>query len=153
MAQFGFYQDTSSAPDFTKPINVGTPLTQSIDIDAGGVVTQRIWFGSDQSSQQVQDNASPGVAQITVSIVDATAGNTNPTTRFKLFKGNSPPADWNTVTAGASINLGTSVVGGAGNAVSIWVQYTGPANENSGSPITYTDLSFQTNTLRQVAFP
>lgn len=148
MAAFDFYHDLAGAPDFTRAVTAGDPLLAGIDIDIGGQVEKRIWFGSDQAGQKVEANSDPGVDQINVALTDADGGNTNPTTRFRLATTQAGLAG---AGDGASLDIGTVVNGGAGNAKQVWSRYTGPANENAGTPITYTDLGMQTNQLKQTA--
>lgn len=149
MAAFGYYHDSGAdAPNFARPINTGDPLLAEIDNAVGGTVDTKVWFGSDIATDKVRANSNPGVDQITTSITDSIGGNSNPTTRVKLATTQAGLAG---ATGGAAINMGTQILGASANAFRLWTRYTGPSGENGGNPITYTDLGFTTNQLRQEA--
>lgn len=150
MADFTFYHDSAGAPNFSRPLKTLDELLADIDIDAGGAPEKRIWFGSDIAGSKVEANSNPGVDQIAVSINDSNLGNSNVATRVKLA---TTQAGLPGAVAGASLNIGTVVNGGSANAKEIWVRYTGPANENAGVAISYTDLSLRPNALKHTPPP
>jgi len=134
---FKFYHDSA----LTQEINSGNPITATQDTtNTLGPVDKQMWFGSVTADVKARANSSPGVDQISVSIADANAGTGEPTTAIKLASAQSGLTG---ATAGAALNIGTQVLSGSANAVTLWCRID-DATAVAGS---YTDLSLITNNL------
>lgn len=134
---FAFFHDSS----LTQEVSSGNPITATQDTtNTLGPVDKQLWFGSTTASVKARANSSPGVDQITVSIADANAGTGEPTTSIKLA---TSQAGLPAATAGAALNLGTQVLSGSANAITLWLRMD-DATLTAGS---YTDLSLVTNNL------
>ena len=134
---FQFFHDSA----LTQPINSGNPITATQDTtNTLAPVDKQIWFGSTTVGVKARATSSPGVDQISVSISDTNAGTGEPTTAIKLA---SAQAGLTAATAGAALNLGTQVLSGSANAVTLWARID-DATATAGS---YTDLSLATNNL------
>ena len=98
-----------------------------------------LYLGSNETANKVEANSNPGVDQIVVSIVDADPGNDLETTDVQLATTNGGLAG---ATGGASLNLGTVINGGVGNAqeIHIRVSYTGGLTSDQ-------NVSIELNTL------
>jgi hypothetical protein len=134
---FAFFHDSS----LTQEVSSGNPITATQDTtNTLGPVDKQLWFGSTTASVKARAKSSPGVDQITVSIADANAGTGEPTTSIKLA---TSQAGLPAATAGAALNLGTQVLSGSANAITLWLRID-DATLTAGS---YTDLSLVTNNL------
>lgn len=134
---FKFYHDSA----LTSEITGGNPLTATQDT-AGvlGAVDKIVYLGSTLTGNKVEVNADPGVAPISVSISDADAGTGAPATEFKLALSSG---GLDTATAGAALELSTSITSGVANAVPIYTRRDSVLAV-AGS---YTDLTLTTQTL------
>ena len=94
----------------------------------------QIWFGSATASRKARASSNPGVDQIAVTIADSATGSGEPASAVKLA---TSQGGLDSATAGASLNIGTQVLSGSGNAVSFWVRID-DATLATGA---YTDLS------------
>lgn len=101
--------------------------------------TYPIYFGSATADKKVEAASDPGTDQITVTPTDANAGSGHPATDIKLATTEGGLAG---ATAGAALNLGTSVV--SATPAVIWVQLT---DSTSGAAGVDTDLSLVLNSL------
>lgn len=125
----------------TNPLSGALAYSQASDGSSGeSARVKQVWFGSANSARKVQATSNPGVDQITLSILDANTGAPLPDTAVKLSVGATEPGDWGLVTAGADVDLGLTITGGAGNAVSVFVRL----DDTTGVIGNYTDLSLET---------
>ncbi len=141
MSIFNLYHDAA----LTNPIESGDPLVTEHNADGStGRVDVLVYFGSPDATKQAQANSDPGVDQIVLSIADADGANGHDPTVIKLA---TTQAGLDAATPGAPLNLGTTVQGGAANAVPVWVGVT----EGAQSVTNWSDLSLQTNQLKVTA--
>ncbi len=140
-ASFGFFHDSA----LTQPINSGNPLTAAQDSDLSLSPTDKtIYFGSTASGKKVQSASGAGTTPISVSIVDSASGSGAPSTEFKLALSSGALSG---ATAGAALQIGTTINSGVGNAVPIYTRRTSAV----ATPGVYTDISLQTQTLAETA--
>ena len=133
--------------DFFSDANLTTVLTELASthlVGSAATVDQKVYFGSAQASRKAEADSSPGVDQITISIVDADNLTGQPATAVKLA---TTQAGLDSAVAGASLDIGTQVLSGSVNAIEVWVR----TDETTDVVGNYTDLSLQTNTLRETA--
>lgn len=83
--------------------------------------TIRCWFGSTTSGYQLQAASDPGTDHLFLSITDSATGTGHATTAVKLA---TTSGGLSTATAGAALDLGTVLYGGASLAQELWVQVT-----------------------------
>lgn len=107
-------------------------------------VTTRIWVGSTAAGRQFQAASDPGVDQLTLSLVDANAGTGQPATAYKLALTEAGLA---AAVAGAALDLGTTLLSGAANAVAVWIR----GDDQVGVVGNYLDISLKFNTVQESA--
>lgn len=107
---------------------------------AGAAEDRVIYLGSPVASKRFRDAASPGVAQINVSITDMASGTGAAASAVKLA---TSAAGLATATAGAALTLGTQINSGVGGAVAIYIRIDTPALAEA----TYNDLGLHINNL------
>jgi hypothetical protein len=140
MSIFKLYHDAG----LTNPVEAGDPLVTEHNADGStGNVDTHLYFGSDDATKQAQASSNPGVDQIALSIAD-TAANGHANTVMKLA---TSQAALDAAVAGAALNLGVTVPGGAANKVDVWVR----VNEGAQSVTNWSDLELQTNELKVTA--
>lgn len=137
MSTFQIYTNSG----LTVPFGGTLAVNQNVDGSSGPVDTQ-FWIGSTASSKTLRADSNPGVDQISVSVVDASPSSGNPVTDVKLALTAGGLAS---ATGGASLDLGTTVTSGVGNAVTFWVRVEDSTHVLGVS----TELSFATNLLRE----
>lgn len=138
---FQFYTDAA----LTTP-QVG-PLTFTEAFDGStGAVDQVLYFGSAVSGRTLQNSTSPGTAQITMTPVDGAIGSGQGVGIFKLATTQGGLA---TATAGAALNLGTSVSGGVAGAKSVWIRCDITAAGGSTAIGSDANLSFVVSTVNE----
>lgn len=136
---FRLYHDAA----LTQEITSGNPLTATQETAGGlGPVDKTIYLGSTATGTKIRADSNPGVAAITLSVIDAASGSGAPTTQFKwgLSTGARDAA-----TAGAALVLSHTINSGVGNAVPIYTRRTS-ALTTAG---VYTDISFQSNAVTE----
>ncbi len=116
-------------------------IDQNVDGSTGPVDTQ-LWIGSTAVGKTLQADSDPGVDQIVMSINDSAPAMGNPATDVKLASTQGGLAG---ATPGASLNLGTSILSGVGNAVTFWIRVEDSTNTLGVS----TELQFLTNLTRE----
>lgn len=99
-----------------------------------------IYLGSTETLNKVEAASDPGVDQIVASISDATTSSGLEATDVKLALTSGGLAG---ATGGASLNLGTSISGGTGNAVEIFIRVAFAA----GGLVSDQDVSIDINAL------
>jgi len=134
---FKFYTDSN----LTAPLVGSLTFDQAADGSSGPAVKQ-LWFGSTTANRKVEAASDPGVDQVFIDIVDAASGSGEPDTAVKLAL---TLGGLSGAVAGASLNLGTSVLSGVANAKSVYVQVT----DATAAVGNYTDLSLETNTINE----
>jgi hypothetical protein len=134
---FKFFHDAA----LTQEITALNPLTATQDT-AGvlGAVDKTIYFGSPLAGNKAQDAASPGVAAIVISVLDADALSGAPASEFKLALTSGGLA---TAVAGAALTLSHTINSGVANAVPVYTRRDS-ALTVAGA---YTDLSLATQSL------
>jgi hypothetical protein len=134
---FTFFHDAA----LSSPVTVGNPLdfAGSYDLSTGNTDLE-FWFGNTDAARTAQAYSNPGTDPITVTVTDSAPSTGQPTTLYKLALTQPGLA-----TASQAVAIGTSVLGGAANAVPLWVR----ANLAGGVATlgVTTDLSFDTNAL------
>jgi hypothetical protein len=110
MANFAFYQDS----DLT------TVLSGNLQIPEG-VNDGLLYFGSNETTLKLQKATSPGITSIYVTITDANSGSGAEASWVKLAVTKS---GLDSASAGESLSLGSTIYGGAVNAVPIWIRTT-----------------------------
>lgn len=118
---FGFFADAA----LTTALGSGITATQKADAGVVDPVVTQVWFGSlgsaggDTTDRKLEANSDPGVDQINFNVA-ATGGAAHSTSEVKLAT--SLPGDWSTVTGGAGVSVGTSLVSGTVNAITLFIQ-------------------------------
>ena len=138
---FGFFQDAALTTPLASLAFVG-----SANVGAASVV-QTVYFGSPTAGMKVQATSNPGVDQISVSVTESAPAAGHPTTDIKLATTSGGLA---TATAGAALNLGTSLQSGVANAVPIWVQLTDSTHAIQSHD---TELGLTLNGLTESTYP
>lgn len=87
----------------------------------GGSHDRALYLGSTDTTKVLEAASNPGVDQITVTPTDSAPGLDHETTEIKLAL---TSAGLDTATAGAALDLGLSISGGAANAVPIHIRLT-----------------------------
>lgn len=141
MADFALYTDSA----LTTPLTAALTAAQAAD-GSSAPVDLVVYLGCTDTAKKVQANSNPGVDQIVASVTDAASGSGSPAADIKLALTQGGLA---TATGGASLNLGTQVIGGSANAQAIWIRVT----DSTHTVGTNTDLSVTISTLRQTAYP
>jgi hypothetical protein len=108
MASFGFFQDSG----LTQPIVGNYQIGE-------GTNDYRFYLGCTDASKKLQDAASPGVTALEIDIADANPGSGPETSWVKLAL---TQGGLSTAVAGASLSVGTTILGGAASAVPFWVR-------------------------------
>lgn len=136
---FKFYHDSA----LTQEVTSGNPIAAVQDtLNTLPPVDKQIWLGSIASGMKVRADSNPGVDPIMVSIADSASGSGEPASAVKLA---TSQGGLDGATPGASLSLGAQITSGSANAVSFWARMD-DATATAGS---YTDLSLQTNNLRE----
>ncbi len=132
---FGFFSDAA----LTTPISSALVFNQ---VAGASVPDDKVVYYGGTTGYQVKAKSNPGVDQITISVVDANSGTGSPAADVKLAltAGGLPGA-----TGGAALNLGTTINGGAANAVAVHIRVT----DSTAVTGINTDLSLTTNALYQ----
>lgn len=131
---FNFYFDAA----LTQPVTAETPISAAF---TGAASTDlQLWFGSTASSTQVQDLTTPGTTPISISPSDSAAGSGQPDTALKL---STSQAGLDTATAGATLEIGTTVLSGVANAFPFWLRISNALT----AVAVYTDLSLITSEI------
>lgn len=136
---FDFYSDaalTSVLAELTS-----THLATAV---GGGPVDHKVYFGSATASRKAQADSQPGVDLITISILDSAAASGESVNAVKLA---TTQVGLDTATAGAALSLAATINSGSVNAVEVWLR----VHDETAVVGEYTDLSLQTNTLRETA--
>lgn len=128
---FGFYLDPALTTLFTGK------LAFAQDVDAPAPADRVLYLGNPAAGKTLYAASNPGVDSILVSIVDAATGSGLPASAVKLA---STAGGLAGATAGAALNLGTSIAGGAAGARAVHVRVSYTAAQGS-----FADLSLQTN--------
>ena len=138
MATFKLYTNAGLTTEFS-----GTwAVTQNVD-GSTGMSKLQLWLGSVASGKTLQAESNPGVDQIAISLTDSAPGTGHAVTEMKLA---TTEGGLTGATAGAPLNLGTSLSSGVGNAVVFWVGLTDATGVTGNS----TELGFTTNLLREI---
>lgn len=115
----------------TTQFNDSTPLTlQAVN---GSAATGSVYVGTPTSGNQIQAASDPGTDQITMSIVDSSAGSGVEAAHIKLALSE---AGLDSATGGAALNLGATI--SHGTPVRVWYRWT-----NSTGSGTSTEISLQ----------
>lgn len=122
----------------------GNMVFQQNSDGSTGPVDKVVYLGSTASAKKVQAASNPGVDQISISVVDAAAGSGHPASEVKLA---TTQGGLGGATGGASLNVGTQLLSGVGNAQPVWVR----VQDSTGTPGTSTELSIQCNELTETA--
>lgn len=138
MATFKIYTDAALTTEFTGTLS----FTQNVDGSTGRQDVQ-LWLGSTSAGKTLQAQSNPGVDQIALSVVDSAPASGHPASEVKLALTQGGLAG---ATGGASLDLGTAIASGVGNAVTFWIGVT----DSTGVVGTSTELSVQTNMLREI---
>lgn len=134
---FGFFHDSA----LTTPINASSKLVATQNSEGTLPATDTIiYFGSAATARKVRDAASPGVAQIFVSIADSATGSGAPATEFKLALSSG---GLSSAAAGALLQIGTTILSGVSNAVPIYTRRTSALTTVG----VYTDITLTTQSL------
>ncbi|MCB1726534.1 MAG: hypothetical protein KDI22_03810 [Gammaproteobacteria bacterium] len=91
------------------------------------------YVGTPNAANQIEAASDPGVDPITVSIVDAAPASGVEASHIRLAVSQGALSG---ATPGASLSLGETILGGAGNAVAVWYQW-----DNSVGSGEYTEMS------------
>lgn len=104
-----------------------------------------IYFGSPDAGRQLQDSTAPGVTALQVSIADSASGSGLASASIKLA---STSGGLDTAIGGAALDLGHTVLSGAGNAKPIHMRF----DTSAGTVGTdYTDLGLAVNNVIESA--
>jgi len=114
-------------------------VLQKLDASTGPV-DFIIYLGSVLPGKKVEAQSNPGVDQIVLNVADSDSGSGQAASSVKLALSAS---GLSSATAGASLNLGATILSGVENAVPVYVRVEA-SNLSAG---TYQDLSLETNNL------
>lgn len=118
-------------------------LARSANSDgSSGNVDAVIYIGSTAVGKTFRALSNPGVDQIVLSIADAASGSGHPASEVKLATSAGGLA---AAVAGASLNLGTQILSGAGNAIAVYVRWL----NTLVVPGVSTELSLSLNNLQE----
>ena len=110
---FGLYMDAGLTTPFTQ-------LAVAQDVSASlPAVSQRVFFGCPTAGKTLYAQSAPNVDSIILSVEATGAGES-----ASSIKLSATSAGLATAVAGASIDLGKSILGGVNNAISFWVRIT-----------------------------
>jgi len=131
---FGFFADA------------GLTIPLSVDLRHFSTQGDRlIYFGSPDAGRQLQDSTAPGVTALQVSIADSASGSGLASASIKLA---STSGGLDTAIGGAALDLGHTVLSGAGNAKPIHMRF----DTSAGTVGTdYTDLGLAVNNVIESA--
>lgn len=135
---------------FFEDAGLTTPKTGNLVIqqNADGTtppVDNVLYLGSTDVTRKIQDEATPGVTNIIVNVVDSDIPSGHPATEVKLAL---TLAGLDSATGGASLNLGvTEILGGVPGALAIYIR----VDDTTMVVGTSTELSFETNNAIEVA--
>jgi len=134
----GFYQDAGMTVPFAR--------LDAVQADDGGAaaVDRVAYIGSTVAAMKFQDAAAPGTGQIVLDIVDAGTGLQIPDTTLRLALSSG---GLGSATPGASLNLGTEILSGSGNALAVHVRVDAAAIAAGN----YDNLSLLTSSTIEVA--
>jgi|GEM_PF-5774518 len=139
MSTFALFYDAN----LTQPVTTGTELTTEHNADGStGNVDVHLYFGSADGTKKAQAASNPGTDQITLTVTDSNPGNGHAATVMKLAA-----AQGGLGAAGQSLNIGTQVLGGSANALSVWVR----VNEGAQDVANWSDLGITSNQLKITA--
>lgn len=111
-----FYADAGLTTEITPK------LTREANIDgSSGAISGVFYLGSAVASKVFKAASNPGVAPISLSIIDGSAGSGQEASAFKLALSSG---GLDVAVAGASLALGTQILSGAGNAIAIYWRWT-----------------------------
>lgn len=113
-----FYND----PGLTMPAGL-LDAVQAAD-GAAAAVDQVVYLGAPIGGHKFQDAADPGGAQMVVSVVDAATGLQIPATTVRLALS---AAALGSATPGAALDVGLTILSGAGHAVPVHVRFDAAA--------------------------
>jgi hypothetical protein len=135
-----FYHDAA----LTQEVTALNPINPSMDALGTIVpyVDKQVWLGSTTADMRYRALSNPGVDQIIVDVVDSGSGTGEPDTAIKLSLTSGGLAG---AVAGASLNVGTQILSGVANAVSVWIRY----DDQTGVVGNYTDVYPETNDLHE----
>ena len=120
MATWAFYNNAALS---------GSALTE-IPATTYPVSTQQVWFGSTSSGYKLEAASNPGTDHLYLSVLDSATGTGHAVTAIKLATTSGGLA---TATAGAALDLGTVLYGGASLAQELWCQVTDAVGQVSKS--------------------
>lgn len=112
------------------------PLTRAdfVRSSTATPVNRLVYFGSPATGKKLQKVSSPGVDQLQVSVADSAVGSGVEVANVKLAL---TFAGLDSATGGAALNIGTTILSGAANAVAVFVRITSslttPANHDDVS--------------------
>ncbi|GAB6066012.1 hypothetical protein JCM9492_11040 [Aquifex pyrophilus] len=142
MAYFGFFADAN----LTTPL---TSLSMSVNAQTGGVQDFRLWFGgTDANYKAVPDPNGDSPSEIQVYLRDLITGNGHDIGSEITYRLAFTQADLDTAPDNTPLSLGTEVLGGASNAVEIWLRIIESPQPN---PANFTDLELTTTDYIVVA--
>lgn len=133
---FGFFLDAAlttpiaSAPQFVQAVTSPTPADKVV------------YFGSPTAGRVAKRESNPGTDPILVSASDSSSGTGSPASDVKLALTAGGLAS---ATGGAALNIGTTVEGGAVNAVPIHIRVT----DSTHVAALNTDLSIVASTIAE----
>jgi len=102
-----------------------------------------IYIGVPTANRKLQDATNPGTGQIQVSIADADGGTDPDDTDIRLATTSN---GLDTATGGSTLDLGTEILSGAGNAIAVHMRFT-----NDGFIGNSTDISLFLSSMIEVA--
>lgn len=130
-----FYTDSALSTELTTLDIPQLPDGLSPDID------NVIYLGSTLSGSIFQATTDPGVDQIVIAIIDANIGSGIEASNIKIAL---TSGGLDSATAGASLNVGTSINGGTGSAVALYIRSDTPVLAS-----TDTDITLETNDITE----
>ena len=136
MSTFQLYTNAA----LTVPFGGTLTATQNVD-GSTGPLDFVLYYGSVASGKTLKAQSNPGVDQITFSMSSGGSGEPTSAVKMALTQGGLDGA-----TGGASLNLGTTISSGVGNAVAIWFRL----NDATNTVGTFTNLSASTNLSTEV---
>ena len=113
-----FYLDAG----LTSPASA-VSIAQAVD-GSSSAVDRVVYLGSPVAGKKFEQAAAPGTGQISLSIADAASGSGVQASHVKLATSSGGLAS---ATAGAALNLGTSLLSGVANAVPVYLRVDTPA--------------------------
>jgi len=134
------YKDAALTEAFDDAVD--TFSAQAVD---GSFGTGSFWVGTPTATNQIQATSDPGVDPIEVSFDDSAPGSgvEESHMRLALTEGGLAGA-----TPGATLGLGTTILGGSGNAVRVWFRW-----DNSTGGGESTEMRMQLTARNEAAIP